>query len=126
MEEKLFYTEQDIKRINERIQKFAEEREASKSAEPETVPLSLPPHARMHDSHSFPIEPINPTTLADKVSEKLLSFDKNALADKTPIMVEELCRSFNECIRLNKNGESQTLILSPKTGSAKSVSSQDN
>lgn len=79
---------------------------------------------RMQDSSLYPNVPVAPSLLATKVTEQLEKFG-NVVPSKTPAMVEELCRSFNECIRLNINKEkTQTLILSPKTGSAKSVSSK--
>lgn len=79
---------------------------------------------RYYKSNSFPDTPINPSSLADYVSNKLQSFN-HAVPSKTPKMVEELCKGFNECIRLNKENElAQTLVYSPKTGSAKSVSAK--
>jgi hypothetical protein len=105
-----------LKEHGEENSRLAEEAIASTPAETDAP--------RMHDSSGFPDEPVNPTALASKVTEKLNSFPNFVTPEKTPIMVEELCRSFNECIRLNKAGETQTLILSPKTGSAKSVSSK--
>ncbi len=109
----------------EAMTKLAHERK-EKVKESEEINIEETPSSAyaMRDSSNFPQEPIAPSVLASAVSEKLKeSWD--AIPSKTPIMVEELCRSFNECIRLNTNTEeAQTLILSPKTGSGKSVSSK--
>lgn len=110
----------DLSKIQEMIEQSQEERKQIHT-------VALPPEPtieRMHKSSGFPLTPISPATLADKVSEKLSSFDRIVVPKDTPSMVEELCKSFNECIRLNIAGESETLVLSPKTGSAKSVASQ--
>ena len=105
-----------LKEHGEENSRLAAEAIASTPAEPDAP--------RMHSSSGFPDEPVNPTVLATMVTDKLNSFPNFVTPTKTHIMVEELCRSFNECIRLNKAGETQTLILSPKTGSSKSVSSK--
>ncbi len=115
-----FYSTEDLERMNVTLKSMIDKQKR-------THTVALPPKVipeRMHNTSGFPDEPISPATLASEVTEKLNSFPKVIAAVNTPTMVEELCRSFNECIRLNSIGESQTLILSPKTGSAKSVSSQ--
>lgn len=79
---------------------------------------------RYYSANSFPHTPISPKLLADLVSNKLMSFGIE-VPNKTPKMVEEICCGFNECIRLNKSNElPQTLVFSPKTGSAKSVTAK--
>ena len=125
-EKKLTEAEEAFKSIDvEKLTEWLLEQQKSlPTTEEETTEATDEVDFLMHDSSSFPEEPIAPSTLALKVSEKLKEFG-NTVPDKTPVMVEELCRSFNECIRLNTNEEdAQTLILSPKTGSAKSVSSK--
>lgn len=114
------YSPEDLERMNATLKEMRDEvsRTHTVALPPEPVPK------RMHDTSNFPNIPVDPAELALKVTEKLNSFKDVVTSVDTPIMVEELCRSFNECIRLNKAGEAQTLILSPKTGSAKSVSSQ--
>ena len=114
------YTTEDLESMNSTLKNMEDQLKR-------THTVALPPTVtpkRMHNTSGFPDEPISPATLASKVIEKLNSFPKVVAAVNTSTMVEELCRSFNECIRLNSAGESQTLVLSPKTGSAKSVSSQ--
>lgn len=84
--------------------------------------FSNPP--RFYSTESFPTNPIEAQRLIDTVSEKLREYG-NVIPEKTSIMVEELCRGFNECIRLNQIEDiPQTLIFSPKTGSAKSTSAK--
>lgn len=101
-----------------------ESKEQAKESEEINIEEAPSPVCTMRDSSNFPQEPISPSVLASEVSKQLKEFG-NKVPSKTPIMVEELCRSFNECIRLNANTEeAQTLILSPKTGSAKSVSAK--
>lgn len=79
---------------------------------------------RFWSTKSFPINPIEPETLVDEVTKQLQSYG-NVVPSKTPIMVAELCKGFNECIRLNQTGDiPQTIIFSPKTGSAKSTSAK--
>jgi len=112
-------TDKYLKEIDAKAQKFIDEQKLIHE-------IALPPKQipdRMHNTNNFPNEPVTPSTLSSEVAKMLESFG-NIVSEKTPTMVEELCRSFNECIRLNNIGESQTLILSPKTGSAKSISAQ--
>ena len=79
---------------------------------------------RYYSANSFPHTPISPKLLADKVSNQLQSFEI-IVPTKTPQMVQEMCQGFNECIRLNNYDElAQTIIFSPKTGSAKSVTAK--
>jgi hypothetical protein len=79
---------------------------------------------RLWSTKSFPTNPIEPQVLIDEVANQLQLYG-NVIPHKMPIMVAELCKGFNECIRLNKTGDMpQTLIFSPKTGSAKSTSAK--
>lgn len=85
-------------------------------------PYKTPP--RFWSTKSFPTNPIEPQALIDGVANQLQLYG-NVIPHKTPIMVSELCKGFNECIRLNQTGDMpQTLIFSPKTGSAKSTSAK--
>ncbi len=80
---------------------------------------------RYHTVEGFPDTPINPSQLSARVKKQLESFEGLIVPDKTPAMVEEMCRGFNECIGLNSSNDiPQTLIFSPKTGSAKSVTAK--
>lgn len=85
----------------------------------------IPP--RYIDATDFPNTPINPLDLFNKVKTQLESY-KLVVPDKSKEMVEDLCKGFNECIRLNSNNKDkkqpQTLVFSPKTGSAKSVTAK--
>lgn len=79
---------------------------------------------RFWSTKSFPANPIEPQVLIDEVVKQLQLYG-NVVPRKTPIMVEELCKGFNECIRLNQIDDiPQTIIFSPKTGSAKSTSAK--
>lgn len=80
---------------------------------------------RYHTTDGYPEIPVSPIDLSDAVSKQLQSFNDMKVPDKTPTMVEEMCKGFNECIRLNSLHEiPQTLVFSPKTGSAKSVTAK--
>lgn len=86
------------------------------------------PPIRAHSATGFPEIPIKPSSLFRNVSNKLQSFPKQVVPDKSQEMVEDLGKGFNECIRLNSNSKDkknpQTLVFSPKTGSAKSVTAK--
>lgn len=80
--------------------------------------------SRYHSSENFPIVPIEPDALIVKVVQQLEAFG-NVVPEKTPLMIMELCKGFNEGIRRNKNKEeARILIFSPPTGSAKSLSAK--
>lgn len=104
------------------------------------------PPERYYYTDEFADEPVNPDDLIRLVTEKLSEFG-NIVPSHTPQMIKELCRGFNECIRLNEPivsypapspfvrqttqaiptityHERQTLIFSPKTGSAKSLTAK--
>ncbi len=76
---------------------------------------------------NFPTTPIKPLDLFNKVETQLKTY-KLVVPNKSKEMVEDLCKGFNECIRLNSNNKDkkhpQTLVFSPKTGSAKSVTAK--
>ena len=79
---------------------------------------------RFWSTESFSTNPIEPQLLIDEVAKRL-QFYGNVIPLKNPQMVSELCKGFNECIRLNQTGDiPQTIIFSPKTGSAKSTSAK--
>lgn len=74
---------------------------------------------------NFPKLPVDPKILSKDVTNKLQSLNKGKVTTKTGTMVEEMCKTFNKCIELNKNKESsKTLVLSSKTGSAKSLTAK--
>ncbi len=80
--------------------------------------------SRYHSLENFPTTPIEPDALIEKVIQQLEDFE-NVVPEKTPQMIMELCRGFNECIRRNQNKEEpRILIFSPPTGSAKSLSAK--
>ena len=85
--------------------------------------------------------PIEPSSLSSNVVSKLKKF-KQKIPVKTSVMAEEICKLFNECILCNNNPSLQperketefflervssenlykTFVISPQTGSAKSLS----
>lgn len=89
---------------------------------------------------SFPNTPVNPLELSKVVSKKLEEY-KQIIPKLTSKMVQEICKSFNQCIKYNKTKNQKpeplindmstddernkniyhTLVLSPRTGSAKSL-----
>lgn len=88
---------------------------------------------------SFPKTPINPLELSKVVIKKLEEYEQ-IIPKLTSKMVQEICKSFNQCIKYNKNKNQKpeplindmsivygnkniyhTLVLSPRTGSAKSL-----
>lgn len=80
--------------------------------------------SRYHSSENFPTVPIEPDALILNVTQQLVAFG-NVVPAKTPQMILELCKGFNECIRRNQNKEEpRILIYSPPTGSAKSLSAK--
>lgn len=85
------------------------------------------PPVRCHYATNFPETPINPASLFDRVGKQLQTYGL-AVPHNSQEMVEDLCKGFNECVRLNSNAKDkkhpQTLIFSPKTGSAKSVTAK--
>lgn len=79
---------------------------------------------RFHWATNFPEIPVVPENLFNIVSAKLQSY-KLQVPTKSKEMIEDMCKTFNECIRLNNSKEiAKTLVLSPKTGSAKSVTAK--
>lgn len=76
------------------------------------------------NTKNFKTHPIEPELLTKKVLEKLNEF--NIIVSKnTPQLIAELCKSFNHAIFVNKHYENyQNFILSPQTGSAKSLSAK--
>ena len=85
------------------------------------------PPVRAMYATSFPNTPINPSDLFDRVGKQLQTYGL-AVPHNSQEMVEDLCKGFNECVRLNSNAKDkkhpQTLVFSPKTGSAKSVTAK--
>lgn len=81
--------------------------------------LESPP--RYWSASSFPSTPVDPTKLSNKVISKLKEYG-NKIPSQTSIMIEDVCKTFNESIRINKEKDMPTtFILSPKTGSGKST-----
>lgn len=82
----------------------------------------------------YPMVPVLPEDLIRNLKQKLRSY-KQKIPQKTPQMATELCQIFNECILLNsknlqteqkqiyatKDKTVKTLVASPRTGSAKSL-----
>lgn len=84
----------------------------------------------------FKNTPINPKHLVQFVQEKLVEYEQ-VVPSRIPKMVSELCKVFNQCIKTNNekrfsepkenenlksaNGIYETLVVSPRTGSAKSL-----
>lgn len=85
------------------------------------------PPVRAMYATSFPNTPINPSDLFNRVEKQLQTYGL-VVPNKSQEMVKDLCKGFNECIRLNSNNKDkkhpQTLVFSPKTGSAKSVTAK--
>jgi len=98
---------------------------------------------RYHSTEGMPDKPISPTKLSKTVVKKLEKYV--IVPDKTALMIEGMCKAFNECIRLNqpikekgsvpfpgaskekpqdKYLPTKTLVCSPRTGSAKSLTSK--
>ena len=76
------------------------------------------------DSSSYPNEPIDPKVLVERVVEQYLTSNDN-IPDKTPQLITELCKGFNQAIQLNKNNQPiKNLVYAAQTGSAKSLTSQ--
>lgn len=89
--------------------------------EPDYSNYTPEPPTEFYYANNFPTEPIEPNELYKKVKSKLESFNP-AVPNKSKEMIEDMCKGFNECIRLNKSkNKSETLVYTPKTGSGKSV-----
>lgn len=91
-------------------------------------PISLKSLARFEryltKVDDFPLEPIHPESLIDAVTEKLTEFEI-ILSHNTPTLIMEMCKTFNYAITQNKmQAPTQKLVMSPQTGSAKSVCAQ--
>lgn len=93
--------------------------------EPDYEPPMSP--NRFQYVEGFPNTPISSTALFSKVKKQLESYNLE-VPDKSQRMIEDLCKGFNQCIKLNtsknKRDKAQILVFSPKTGSAKSVTAK--
>ncbi|WP_458699929.1 DEAD/DEAH box helicase family protein [Sulfurospirillum sp. 1307] len=75
-------------------------------------------------TENFPLYPIHPKHLIKAVTKKLKYF-KIFLSEDTPSLITEMCKTFNQVIYLNQNtSKFKNLIVSPQTGSAKSLSAK--
>lgn len=76
---------------------------------------------RYWKSNTFPNLPVDPDKLSKIVIRRLQEYG-NAIPEDLSSMIQQVCKTFNESIRVNKEGDiPTTLILSPKTGSGKST-----
>ena len=81
-------------------------------------------HQRYTPAHGMPTLPIDPLALVDRVSKQLESYGL-VVPDKSPAMIGDMGKGFNQCIQDNQSkAKGITYIYSPKTGSAKSVTAK--
>ncbi len=72
-------------------------------------------------TETFPLEPIHPDELINLVSQKLIEFN-TIVSNNTPQLITEMCKTFNYTIARNQANEPfEKLVMSPQTGSAKSL-----
>lgn len=85
---------------------------------------SHPEPERYITTEQMPVYPISPDQLVTSVFTQLKAYN-NVVPFKSEDMVSDLCKGFNQCIYLNKKGNTPLVyVFSPKTGSAKSLSAK--
>lgn len=78
---------------------------------------------QLKKTDKFPMHPVDPQELSTRVEKQLILY-KTIVPIKNQQLVMELCKTFNQCIELNKKNESINLVVSPQTGSSKTLAAK--